>query len=107
MADTATEEPLTGDDLMETWQFMKAVIQFKDGTMEWDEAIDHMSFYTGLDILLCELMLKELIKEKRHHLMVAFPTLNRLPGPWEGYLSRSERRARGVCRGSSPPTAGP
>lgn len=97
MADTATEEPLTGDDMMEHWQFMKAIVQYKDGTMEWDEAIDHMSFYTGLDILLCEMMLKELIKEKRDLLMAAFPKLTPLPDPWADY---PRRKSPGASPGS-------
>lgn len=97
MAETATEEPLTSEELMEHWQFMKAAIQFKDGTMNMDEAIDHMSYYMGLDVLLCEMMLKELVKEKRDHLMVAFPKLTPLPDPWADYRRRT---TRGASRGS-------
>lgn len=104
MAEAAAEEPLTTVDMMEHWQFMKAVVQFKDGTMEYDEAIDHMSFYMGLDVLLCEMMLKELVKEKRDHLMAAFPSLTALPDPWANYR---RRKGPGASLESSPPVDEP
>lgn len=89
---------ITGDDLMCHWQFIKAVIEFRYGDLSKEEAIDTMAFYTGLDPFFCNIMLKELSKERLKTLMISFPDLEE--PPIRVLHSETRVRERGTARES-------
>ena len=94
---------ITGADLMAHWQFIKAVLEFKFGDLPKAEALAHMSYYSGLEEFFCEIMLKELCKERLATLMISFPTLEPCPPPYYPLPIES----RGTFRGSSRRAGGP
>ena len=104
MAATLAElDNITGDDLMAHWQFMKAVLEYKFGDRTRDDALEHMSYYSGLEVFFCEIMLKELCRERLGTLVISFPKLPPCPPPY--YPLPIE--LRGTFRGSSRRVAEP
>jgi hypothetical protein len=78
-ATLAELDNITGDDLMCHWQFIKAVLEHRYGDLSKEEAIETMAFYSGLEPFFCEIMLKELRKERLVTLMVSFPKIGPCP----------------------------
>jgi len=104
MAATLAElDNITGDDLMAHWQFMKAVLEYKFGDRTMDDALEHMSYYSGLEVFFCEIMLKELCRERLGALVISFPKLPPCPPPYYPLPIES----RGTFRGSSRRVAEP
>lgn len=106
MAKTLAElDNITGDDRMVHWQFIKAVLEFRYGDLSKEEAVETMAFYTELDPFFCQILLKELSKERMKTLMISFPKLSKPP---RRVFERAVRvRDRGTSRGSSPPADEP
>jgi len=77
----AKEEPVTMEELHATWQMCKAVILYKQKRMTYEEAIDHMVFFTQLDDVLCATLLYELRKDSVKSLMRAQIKIDPLPDP--------------------------
>lgn len=106
MAKTLAElDNITGDDRMIHWQFIKAVLEFRFGDLTKEEAIETMAFYTELDPFFCQILLKELSKERLKTLMISFPKLSKPPR--REFEKRVRDRGHGTSRGSSPPADGP
>lgn len=99
MADTEAEEPLTKADMWATWQFVKAVLDFKRRHIEQEEAVDRMSYWSELHPIICMHMLLSVKRESDFHLLKAFPGLGRLPKA--KVFTRRRARGRGTSRGSS------
>lgn len=83
MAEAEAEDEVTGDELMMTWQFTKAVIMFKRNIWTAEEAVEHMCVFTELSPAICQRLLRDLVKEKYATLEAAFPKLGYLPTPEE------------------------
>lgn len=98
---------ITGDDLMAHWQFIKAVLEFKFGDLPKAEALAHMSYYSGLEEFFCEIMLKELCKERLATLMISFPTLEPCPPPYYPLPVESRGTFRGSSRRAGEPSTDP
>jgi len=90
---------ITGDDRMIHWQFIKAVLEFRFGDLTKEEAIETMAFYTELDPFFCQILLKELSKERMGTLMISFPKLSKQP-PRRVIERASQARGRGTSPGS-------
>lgn len=97
MAATLAElDTITGDDKMCHWQFIKAVIEYRYGDLPKAEAIDTISFYTGLDPFFAEIMLKEMSRERLKTLLLSFPEI----GPPPPVRILWSDKVRGASRGS-------
>ena len=107
MAKTLAElDNITGDDRMVHWQFIKAVLEFRFGDLSKEEAIETMAFYTELDPFFCQILLKELSKERMGTLMVSFPKISQQP-PRREVERRVRAQDHGTSRGSSQPAVEP
>ena len=92
MAATQAElDTITSEDFMCHWQFIKAVIEHRFGDLPRDTALERMSYFSGLDTFFCEIMLKEMVKEKLPTLLISFPKLGRLFGPWEDTIGQDNQ----------------
>lgn len=96
MAATQAElDTITSEDFMCHWQFIKAVIEHRFSDLPRSTALERMSYFSGLDLFFCDLMLKEMVKEKLPTLLISFPKLKPLPGPWEDTTGQDDQTSRG------------
>jgi hypothetical protein len=108
MAQTLAElDNITGDDLMAHWQFIKAVLEFKFGDLSKEDALEHMSYYSGLEVFFCEIMLKEMCREKLGTLMISFPDLEPCPPPYYPLPVPARGTSRGSSRRAVEPSTDP
>ena len=107
MADADEDRPLTMEEKWENWQFFKAILDYRNGHLTEDEAVEWMAKWSGLFPRFCRVFLHEHHTDK--YLERARPKGLRLDkvllvtSPVERALDRRRRRvqARGTSRGSS------
>jgi hypothetical protein len=93
----AETEALSDDERMKNWQFVKACIDYRSGLLKKGEAVNRMSFFSGLLPSICEAMLRELNKVKvqeLHHgsMVISFPKGFRLQRQQQAKKPANARR---------------
>lgn len=88
MAQTETQSNLTDDENIDPlrfrteqwkmWKFLQAVVELKRAAIRRGEAVAKMSYWSGLDPVICDLMLDGLMLEKRSVMLKSKPRLLRL-----------------------------
>lgn len=88
MAQTETQSNLTDDENIDPirfrteqwkmWKFLQAVVELQRFDIRRGEAVARMSYWSGLDPAICDLMLDGLMLEKRSVLLKSKPKLELL-----------------------------